>query len=46
MYYTAIKTMSYRDIDRAIDRGEIKYGDMPNSTPTEQPADRAEGGAE
>ena len=29
-YYVAHGGMSYRDIDLAVDRGELKQGDMPN----------------
>jgi len=31
-YYVAHGGMTYRDIDIAVDRGEIKQGDMPNAT--------------
>jgi hypothetical protein len=30
-YYVAHGGMTYRDIDIAVDRGEIKQGDMPNA---------------
>jgi hypothetical protein len=30
-YYVAHGGMTYRDIDIAVDRGDIKQGDMPNN---------------